>query len=319
MIKDLFLNLQLFGEGGEGGTPSEGSEGLVSGDQAQSSFDDESNIPSFLPEKAKNTYKKVMSKNKPVESAVVPTDNEVADEKPSHIPFSDLIKSDEYKDEHKAYMDKTISDRLKKYKGIEESNAKMKSVLETVATKYGLDSEAEDFMDQISKKISEDDSYYEQYALENDMSVVEARKSIELEKKVKQMEMAERQRQMESANREAFDNLVRNAQQTKAQFPDFDLETEMQNPRFVQLCQATHEDTTAAYMALHWNSVIPSKVQQATRMAHEQIANSVAANKSRPIENGLSSQASAIVTPNFKNMSKAELKAYAQAQLRTRN
>lgn len=307
MLKEKWLNLQLFADGGDGGSATGEGEG-------SQSTGENSEVPSFIPEKAKKAYQIALEKTKAVEQPS-PTPQDNATES-SHIPFSELIKSDEYKDEHKAYMDKTIGDRLKRYKGIEESNAKLQQTLELVGQKYGLDPTSESFSDDLTKMIENDDAYYEQYASEHDMSIEEAKKSMNLERKVQRYEAEEARRQEELVQRQAFDRLVANAEKTKAQFPEFDLETEMQNPQFVQLCHATNEDVTAAYMAIHWSSVIPNRVQMATRQAHEQVAQSVMANKARPIENGSSSQASVVVTPNFNNMSASQMKAYALQQMK---
>ena len=52
------------------------------------------------------------------------------------------------------------------------------------------------------------------------------------------------------------------------------------------------------------------------RQAQEQTARAVASNKSRPIENGLSSTAPSVVEQSFKGMSLAEIRAYADEQRR---
>ena len=300
--KELYLNLQLFGEG-DGGESSEGSE--ASGEE----------IPAFIPEKAKSVYKKAMERTKanvPAEQSMSQSADEATEaQKPSHVPFADLIKSDEYKEEHKAYMDKTIKDRFKKYDGIEKNNSDMKELLDMVAQKYGVDSSSESFLEDMRQKIEDDDSYYEQYAMENDISTQEARKIVNLERKVKKAEAEEAQRRNEAVMREANMRLLQNAEATKQRFPGFDLETELQNPKFVQLCQSTNEDVMAAYMACHWGEIIPNTVQMATQKAQIQTANAIKSGASRPIENGLSSQATAVTTTDYSRMNLQQLREQA--------
>lgn len=311
MLKEeKLLKLQLFAEGGEGGDSTGEAEGnATSGAE----------IPAFIPEKAKKMYEKSLKRQNASDSQTTETDSKVADvkqEKSERIPYADLIKSDDYKEEHQAYMDKTIGDRLKKYKGIEESNEKMKAVLDIVASKYGLDTNSTDFIDLLREKAEADDSYYENYAMEHDISVSEARKIVSLERKVQRAEEEKAQREKASRDNARWIQLNKNAELTKQRFPDFDLEKEMQNEKFVRLCATNNDDTTAAYMACHWNEIIQSTTQMASQQAQMQTANAIASGKNRPIENGLSSNASAVVTQDFSKMNLTQLRAYAEEQRR---
>ena len=324
MLKKLLLNLQLFGEGGDGG---DGGSASSTGDNAIENSGE--NIPAFIPEKAKKYYQKAMEKtaNKkqastPVASDPVQTTNEpkTTTEK---IPYADLIKSDDYKEEHKAYMDKTISDRLKKYKGIEETSGKQKAILEVVANKYGVNPDDENFLEVLSQKIDADDSYYENYAMEHDMSNEEARRILDMERKVARIDAEKAAVEAEKAEmakqeemRQQIMLLRQNAEKTKTQFPQFDLDTEMQDERFRRLCAVNNGDTTAAYMACHWKDILPATVQMASRQIQAQTAQAVASNKARPIENGLSSSAPSVVEQDFSKMSLKELRAFADEQRR---
>jgi hypothetical protein len=232
------------------------------------------------------------------------------------LSYADLIKSDEYKEEHKAYMDKTISDRLKKYKGIEDDNAKYKGILDTVACKYGVDTNAENFLEVLSQKIDADDSYYEKYAMEHDISTEEARRIVTMERKAAQYDAEREQRENQERMRQQIITLRQNAERTKSQFPQFDLDTEMQDERFRRLCAANNGDTTAAYMACHWNEILPATVQMASKKIQAQTAQAVASNKSRPIENGISSSAPSVVQDDFRNMNLQQIRQYADEQRR---
>ena len=308
MLEFFKINLQLFGEGGtggDGGSADGTGEGVVdnSGDKTLAS----------IPEKAKKYYQKAMEKTPKSAEKVQTTTEPKTTEKKS---YADIIKSDEYKDEHKAYMDKTIGDRLKKYKGIEENLGKHKALLDIVANKYGVNPDDENYLDTLTQKIEADDSYYENYAMEQDISAEEARKIVTMERKVAQIEAQKAAEQKQEQMRQQIMLLRQNAERTKSQFPNFDLESEMQNEKFRKLCAVNNGDTTAAYMACHWNEILPATVQMASQRVKEQTAQTVAANKSRPIENGLSSAASSVVTQNFKGMSLQEIRAYADEQRR---
>jgi hypothetical protein len=220
-------------------------------------------------------------------------------------------------------MNKTIGDRLKKYKGIEEELAKSKEMLESVAYKYGLNPADENFHDTLQQKLDEDDSDVEAYAMEHDISNEEARKVLNAERIVARDEarkrIAEQNRQEEEKQEQIRQHIItlrQNAEKTKAQFPDFDLDTEMQNERFKKLCAATNGDTTAAYINCHWSEILPATVQRASKQIQSQTAQAVASNQARPIENGLSSQAPSVVQQDFSNMSLADLRKFAEEQRR---
>lgn len=320
MLKELLLNLQLFadggGDGGDGGSAS-ASTGEALGQEESG----EKKIPASIPEKAKKYYQKAMEKHSGSTTGATAqnsdtgqaTNDQSTTEK---LSYKDLIKSDEYKEEHKAYMEKTLGDRLKKYKGIEEDLGKHKAILDTVAYKYGVNPDDKNFLEVLTEKIEADDSYYENYAMEHDISTEEARRIVTMERKAAQYDAQREAMEKQEQMRQQIMVLRQNAEKTKSQFPQFDLEAEMQDERFRRLCAANNGDTTAAYMACHWNEILPSTVQMASRQIKSQTAQAVAANKARPIENGISSHAPSVVQQDFRNMSLQDIRKYAEEQRR---
>lgn len=311
MLKKLLLNLQLFGEGGDGGDG--GSAAPVGENSVDTSGED---IPAFIPEKAKK-YWKAMGKNAQATpnatKTAQPTNEQSATEK---LSYADLIKSDDYKEEHKAYMDKTIGERLKKYKGIEENLGKHKELLDIVAHKYGVNPDDENFLQVLNEKIEADDSYYEDYAMEHDISTEEARRIVTMERKVARADAEKEAREKEEQMRQHIMLLRQNAEKTKARFPDFDLDSAMQDEKFRRLCAVNNGDTTAAYMACNWERIIPAQVQIASQKIKAQTAQAVASNKARPIENGISSSAPSVVQQDFSKMNLQQLRQYADEQRR---
>ena len=320
MLKELMFNLQLFADGGGDGGDG-GSASASAGDAVGNKESGENNIPASIPEKAKKYYQKALEKHSGSTTGASaqnsdnaqPTNERGTTEK---LSYADIIKSDEYKEEHKAYMDKTIGDRLKKYKGIEKDLGKHKALLDTVAYKYGVNPDDENFLDVLAEKIDADDSYYENYAMEHDISTAEARRIVTMERKANQYDADQRAMEEQEQMRQRIMVLRQNAEKTKKQFPDFDLDTEMQDERFRRLCAANNGDTTAAYMACHWNEILPATVQMASKQIQVQTAQAVASNKARPIENGLSSSAPSVVQQDFSKMSLQELRKYAEEQRR---
>ena len=303
----LLLNLQLFGEGGDGGAAGDGAVGGETSGE---------NIPSAIPERARKNYKEAVEKHTPkVQSEEAQTTTEPQNVKKA--TYAELISSDDYKEEHKAYMEKTIGDRLKRYKGVEAQNAQMKGLLETVASKYGVDTTAENFIESLTEKVNADDSYYENYAMEHDISPEEARRVVTLERKMQAFEAQEQERQRQEKEREFAMLVQRNAEKTRMQFPDFDLNSELQDERFRRLLGVTQGDTTAAYMGCHGAQVISGAIQNAAQQITAQTAQAVAANKARPTENGMSGSVAAVTgAEDFNSMSLDQLRAYANTERR---
>ena len=320
MLKKLLLNLQLFadggGDGGDGGSAS-ASVGEALGKENSG----ENKELASIPEKAKKYYQKAMEKTKGSTTEV----NANADDNAQttngqgttdELSYEDMIKSDKYKEDHEAYVKKLIGDRLKKYKGIEATLGKQKLMLETVANKYGVNPNDENYLETLAEKIEADDSYYENYAMEHDISTEEARRIVTMQRKADQFDAQQKEMERQEQMRQQIIILRQNAEKTKAQFPTFDLETEMQDERFRRLCAANNGDTTAAYMACHYNEIISNTVQMASRQIQNQTAQAVASNKARPIENGLSSSAPSVVQQDFRNMNLQDIRRYADEQRR---
>lgn len=319
MLKKLLFNLQLFADGG--GDGGDGGSASASVGEALGNDSGEDKILASIPEKARKNYQKAMEKHSgsTTEASAKNSDNgqSTNDQGTTDRPsYQDLIKSDEYKEEHEAFMKKTIGDRLKKYKGIEESLGKHKELLDTVAYKYGVSPDDENFIDVLKEKIDADDSYYENYAMEHDISPEEARRVVTMERKANLYEAQQKELARQEQMRQQIMVLRQNAEKTKAQFPGFDLETEMQDERFRRLCAANNGDTTAAYMACHYNEIIANTVQMASRQIQNQTAQAVASNKARPIENGISSTAPSVVQQDFRNMKLQDIRKYAEEQRR---
>lgn len=311
MLDYLKFNLQLFAEGGDGadgGATSEADEGTNAGIPGEE-------IPSSIPERAKETYRKAVSKVKPKEAQSQPKKTIETTTKPDHIAYSDLIKSDEYKDEHKAYMDKTIGDRLKKYKGMEESYAKAKDLLDLVAMKYGVDTNAEGFLDTLREKAEADDSYYEDYAMNHDISTDEARKLVTMERKVAKMEAEQKQQQQLAMQQQNLQRLNREIAEAQKIYPTFNMDVEWQNPNFQRLCK-TGVPIITAFEVVHKDEILGRQARVMASQIQTQTAQAVASNKARPIENGLSSSAATIVEQDFSKMNLQQLRAYADEQRR---
>ena len=163
----MILDLQLFAEGtggGDGGTGAEGATGATATaavSQSKGAKNPLANVKYGIQEEA-------------TPAAEV---NQTATED-RNAKFEALIKG-EFKDLYDAKMQNTIQNRLKGQKEIVDKYNSLTPVLEMLGKKYGVD--ATD-IEALNKAIEEDDSYYEEEALEKGMTVQQLKEVKKIER-----------------------------------------------------------------------------------------------------------------------------------------
>ena len=287
------LNLQLFAEGGAGAGAGDG--GTAQGQGVTEA--------AALPQTkgAKNNPLADVKYGIQEEAPAAEVQQETVAQPDRNAEFEKLIKG-EYKDLYDAKMQDTIQKRLKGTKETVDKYNALTPTLELLAKKYGV--EAGD-IESLSKAIEEDDSYYEQEALEKGMTVQQL-------KEVKKMERenAELKAQMEEAQRQEngkklYAAWMQQADEAKKVYPSFDLRAEMNNPKFVDLLRS-NIDVRTAYEVLHKDEIIPAAMQFTAQTVESKLAKKIASNGARPTENGMSSQSAAVVKSDVSQLSKAD-------------
>ena len=157
------------------------------------------------------------------------------------------------------------------------------------------------------KAIEEDDSFYEQEALEKGITV-------EALKEIKKMgrENATLKKQMDELNaKENADRQVaswmQEAESVKAIYPNFDLGVELQNPRFIDLLNVPGVDVRTAFELTHKDDIIAGAMQFTAKTVEKKLADKVMANGSRPAENGMNSQAASLTKSDVSQLSKEDI------------
>ena len=280
------LNLQLFAEGaGDGGT-AEGQG--VTGAAALPQTKGEKNNPLASVKYGKQDEAPAAG----VQQTATPD---------RQAQFEALIKG-EYKDLYDARMQDTVQKRLKGQKEVVDKFNSLTPTLELLASKYGVD--ASD-IESLNKAISEDDSYYEQEALEKGMTVKDLKEFKKMEREnadlKAQMQEAERQEQ----GKKLYATWMQQAEDTKKVYPSFDLKAEMNNPKFLDLLRS-NIDVRTAYEVMHKDEIIPAAMQFTAKTVESKIAKKIASNGARPTENGMSSQGAALVKSDVSQLSKAD-------------
>lgn len=275
-----FIDLQLFAEGGEGGsTGGEGFSGVNAAPGQQSNWAYEGSTPTGRNES-------------PDRSA----------------EFESLIKGD-YKAEYDRRVAETVQKRLKSSKETVDKFEKLSPVLEMLSNRYNVDVTD---IDALTNAINEDDSYYEDEALERGMSVKQLKDFKKMERQNKALLRAQQEREAEEKAHRDVEMWVQQAEAAKAIFPNLDLRQELDNPDFVELLQRGY-DVKKAYTAAHIDEIMGSAMQQAANSAREQTVNSIKANGMRPSENGLKGVSTARTVSDMSTSTKEQRAALAKA------
>ena len=297
----MFLNLQLFAEGGaggasatgagDGGTGAEGATGVTATAAVSQKKGVKTNPLADV--KYGTQVEEVATPAAEVETTAPAEDR--------NAKFEALIKG-EYKDLYDARLNDTIRKRLKGNTETVEKYEALAPTLEMLAKKYGVD--ASDIK-ALNKAIEEDDSYYEEEALEKGVTVEQLKEIRKMER-----ENAELKRQMEEQTRKdnankLYAQWMEQEQQTKAVYPSFSLQAEMQNPKFLDLLRS-NIDVKTAFEVIHKDEIIPAAMQYTAQQVEQKIVNKVIANGARPTENGNSSQGASLTKRDVSQLTKAD-------------
>ena len=215
--------------------------------------------------------------------------------------FEQLIKG-EYKDLYDARVQDTIQKRLKSSKETVDKYNALAPTLELLGSKYGVD--AGD-TEALIKAIQEDDSYYEQEALEKGMTVQQLKEVKKMERENAELKAQMQEAQRQENGKKLYAAWMQQADEAKKVYPSFDLRAEMNNPKFVDLLRS-NIDVRTAYEVLHKDEIIPAAMQFTAKTVESKLAKSIAANGARPSENGMASQSAAVVKSDVSQLSKAD-------------
>lgn len=286
------LSLQLFAEGGaaagDGGTAQgTGVEASAAGMQTKG---------------AKNPLASVVyGKQEAAPAAEVQKGPDNAADPAAE--FEALIKG-KYKEQYDARMQDTIRSRLKakdtQITELTQKQTALEPVLEVLFRKHGVEDVA-----ALAKAIEEDDSYWEQEALEKGMNVQQLKNFKKMEKENASLrKQMEQQKQQQNAD-QMYGRWMQQAEEAKKVYNGFDLKNEMQNPQFQRLI-SNGIDVRTAYEVIHKDEIIPAAMQFAAKTVETKLAQSIASGAGRPAENGVGSGSPSITKSDVSQLSKAD-------------
>lgn len=280
----LLLDVDLKMFDGEGGAPSG-----TSGQQADSGV--------AAPTSGKETvvYGKVEEDGQSTEQK---TDGDNKDVDPS-AKFEELIKG-EYKEHFDKRVQDIINKRFKEVKALEKKSADHDSFMSLLQRKYGTEDSAQ-IMQMVENEIVEELAY------QNDMSPENYRRIMQAEQIQKQNEIMESEHQRQEQIRLAVEKWNAQAEECKAEYPDFDLPTAMQDDKFVDLIKSNVPVKTA-YELLNFEKI----KQQMRKETEAKTAQSISVKQSRPTESALKGQSGVIVKSDVSSLTRKDREEIAR-------
>lgn len=320
MEKFNWLDLQLFsGDGtGEGG-----GEGAATGENSEAAAQQRLRELGVPEDKIRKRARK-LSATPPTDAAhITPAASEVVQQEgtqvaaaenpteenktdaPARMSWDEIMADPEYNRQ----MQAVVQSRLKSAKGAEEAMAALTPALELLARQYKIDPTKMDYQ-ALAAAISDDNSLYEDKALEMGVPVEEAKKIDQKE----QQEAREARTLEQQAIQQHIARLEQQGEELKKIFPNFDLRTELQNPVFARMTAPgkgimSVED---AYRAVHRQEIEAASMQVIAQKTAEKFSNAIQAGSRRPDEAGTSGQAPSVTTFDYRAASKEQREALKQ-------
>ena len=279
------LFLQRFAEGGEGAAAPAAAQAPAQspGDtQAAAALE---KLRAKLPKQQKRVEFVLPDKHAaPAQAQTPPAEAK----KPT---FEELVKG-EYKDDFGKLTSNIIQDRLKNTKPKADAYDELTPALEVLFKKHGV--EPGD-VKALVNKITNDDSLYEDEALEKGIPVDTLKQMKTLEKQAEQLKQYQREQQEQQTLQAHFQKLTEQAQALKQVYPSFDLQAEMQNPDFVRLTHPTvGVDVRTAFEVVHRDQIQPAMAASIAQKTSQKLANAMQSGANRPAENGLNTSSQAV-------------------------
>lgn len=320
MIKRLLL--QLFGEGGGAAAAPAGSDGSgatsADGQISVGSMSDGTKIDQRLAERMKEQEKKFPGLYKNVQPAQAKPAEKPAEKAPEkeQEPAKDIdtewneAKKGKFAQQYGRDVQAAIQERFKNQQNANDQLTQLAPMLNILAKKAGVDPTD---LKGIVDSVMSDDSLIEEDAEAMGMTNEAYRSFQQLQAENDRYRQQEEQRERLNSMQNHLANLARQGEELKQKFPNFDLNEEMKNNDFRRMT-APYSGLTVeqAYLALHYNELLPGAVQAGVNQAKKQMSQSLAANAARPVEGAMSNTAAVQIETDPSKMSKDQIKQYIE-------
>lgn len=232
--------------------------------------------------------------------------------------FGELLRG-EYADLTEELMQNAVTEATRRL----EASPAMKGLMQALQEKYGTD--ANDLVtltEAVRNGAVKDDAYYEKLAMEKGVSTRTARELDELESQNKHLteqqqmiQQMERQRVQQARIAELQAGWDREAEQLKAQYPDFNMAEVLANPE-VEKMMRSGVSMTNAYRSAYFDHILKQQQAATARQVEQGVVNRMQQRNARPGENGTRPGGAVQTKIDVSHMSRKEMEEMEKRVMR---
>lgn len=232
--------------------------------------------------------------------------------------FGELLRG-EYADLTEELMQNAVTEATRRL----EASPAMKGLMQALQEKYGTD--ANDLValtEAVRNGAVKDDAYYEKLAMEKGVSTKTARELDKLESQNKQLteqqqliQQMERQRVQQARIAELQAGWDREAEQLKAQYPDFNMAEVLANPE-VEKMMRSGVSMTNAYRSAYFDHILKQQQAATARQVEQGVVNRMQQRNARPGENGTRPGGAVQTKIDVSHMSRKEMEEMEKRVMR---
>lgn len=232
--------------------------------------------------------------------------------------FGELLRG-EYADLTEELMQNAVTEATRRL----EASPAMKGLMQALQEKYGTD--ANDLValtEAVRNGAVKDDVYYEKLAMEKGVSTKTARELDKLESQNKQLteqqqliRQMERQREQQARIAELQAGWDREAEQLKAQYPDFNMAEVLANPE-VEKMMRSGVSMTNAYRSAYFDHILKQQQAATARQVEQGVVNRMQQRNARPGENGTRPGGAVQTKIDVSHMSRKEMEEMEKRVMR---
>lgn len=232
--------------------------------------------------------------------------------------FGELLRG-EYADLTEELMQNAVTEATRRL----EASPAMKGLMQALQEKYGTD--ANDLValtEAVRSGAVKDDAYYEKLAMEKGVSTRTARELDKLESQNKHLteqqqmiQQMERQRVQQARIAELQAGWDREAEQLKAQYPDFNMAEVLANPE-VEKMMRSGVSMTNAYRSAYFDHILKQQQAATARQVEQGVVNRMQQRNARPGENGTRPGGAVQTKIDVSHMSRKEMEEMEKRAMR---
>lgn len=232
--------------------------------------------------------------------------------------FGELLRG-EYADLTEELMQNAVTEATRRL----EASPAMKGLMQALQEKYGTDaSDLVALTEAVRNGAVKDDAYYEKLAMEKGVSTKTARELDKLESQNKQLteqqqliRQMERQREQQARIAELQAGWDREAEQLKAQYPDFNMAEVLANPE-VEKMMRSGVSMTNAYRSAYFDHILKQQQAATAKQVEQGVVNRMQQRNARPGENGTRPGGAVQTKIDVSHMSRKEMEEMEKRVMR---